>query len=527
MKLATASESMQAVTSSGLGKELESIWQEVIDFREKTCKGMSFQNKVKAIQTFFAKTTGKRFMDAVWKHTGLWIETVFFKPHFETSFCTWIAFGKTDETLFEGTKQIEGILDGSANSLVNDWFSSKEFSVDELIMLAKSYDLEKGIIKPDMRAKIKKLVRCAMGFDLSLGFLSKDYLPENAGLEYLTARELTGIMLHEIGHNLTLVEHAADMYAHVSAFKALRNAFSKNATPEKAIELGKKVAGFASKAGMTEDAASLLNATMQAEKDLKSAGKHPDVKGCKTFIGSLIISSFALLDSAIVGAIDVLIADPSRADLRTRAGQNKKLGDVLINTRMTTWQERKADEYAFSHGYGADCVEGLEKITRFYNLIGRSAEDIQASLEAEREHKALGLCTKLQLTAMAQHLMAIRQFRLYPPGADRYREIMRSTIRELKNHGASAEYVTKYMEDIERILKIIENRSREDKYFDDAYNSYKVFLKYCSIRSFVSWFVHGRCDTELVETLDNIQKLSNSLLTFYGEKFTQLAKKGK
>ncbi len=524
MKLKPSFESMNALVKSKLGSELESMFQEVIDYRDKNLKDISFHSRELAIQKYFGSKIAKRFMDTVWKHTGLNVEAVFFKIAFETSFCTYMCYGKSEELTADGTFQIEGILNGQANALVGDWFANREFTVDELMAIAKSFDVEKGIIKPEFRQKMKKWIRCAIGFDISLGFLSKDYLPKNSGVEYLTARELTAIMLHEIGHNLTLVEHAADMYAHVSSFNALRDIFTQKADEKKAVELGKKVSAYAAKCGFVKDADKLMKATLQAEKDVIAAGKHIDKQGKQCFIFSLIGSAFVLLFDVINTTANILVADPTRAALRGD-DQKKKLGDVIINDRQWTWQERKADEFAVQHGYGADQVTALEKITRFYSLLGRSEKDIAEIIKAETNCKNLSLFTKLKLSYMAHVLMSNPQFRLYPPGADRYREILNLSIKNLKEHGASAEYVAKYMKDIEEILKSIEKMSREDKYFDEAWKRYQMFLKFTSIRSFISWFTHGRVDTELVELLNDIQKLNNNLVTFFGFKLIEMAKK--
>lgn len=520
-----STESMNAVTGSKLGSDMEALWQEVIDYRDKNLSNMSFDNKVKALETFFSKKIGKRFMDLVWKHTGLNIEAIFFKPHFETQFCTWMCYGKSDELTDAGTQQLEGILNAQANSLVNDWLSTHEFSVDDLMAIAKSFDVQRGIIKPEYRAKMKKWIRCAMGFDLSLGFLCKDYLPKNAGVEYLTARELTAIMLHEIGHNLTMVEHAADMYAHTSAFNAMRDVFTKHATPQKAIELGKRVSEYAIKNGFVKDGQNFARAVQQAEKDVAAAGKHIHKEGSHGFIFSMIGSAFVLLADAVTRTMDVLVCDPTRMSYRGRSNQTKKLSDTVVNDRMLTWQERKADEFAMTHGYGADQVDALDKITRFYMLLGRSEEDIREVEAAERGNKNLSLFTRLSLSYYAHLVMGIPQYRLYPPGAERYREILQLTIKNLKIHGASAEYVSKYTADIERMINTIDKMSREEKYVDEQYQRYKMFLKFCSVRSFVNWLTNGNIEHDIAECIENIQKLNNNLITYFGYKFDQLAKR--
>jgi hypothetical protein len=517
-------ESMEASTGSKLGKELEALWQEVIDYRDTKLKDVPFKAKCQAIQNFFAKNTAKRFMDIVFKHTGLNIVQVIFKPHFETCFCTWIGIGKGQFNQ-RGTAQIEGILNGQCNSMVGDWLSNNEFTVRELMVMAKSYDPSKGLIKPEYRKQIASWVKCAMGFDIALGFLSNDYLPANAGCEYLTARELTAIMLHEIGHNLTLVEHAADLYAKQSMFKALEEAFTRQADSKKALQLANETASLARMKGWVKEADALQETASRIAKDLETAGKSKNPISERKIIFSLIGSTFLLLFNVINTAMTVVFGNPTNE--LNRKGQKKKLGDTIINERMWTWQERKADEYAFSHGYGADQVRGLEKIMKFYNTIGRSAEDIAHQRAIEQAGSNLSILTRINLAAYANFAFQDFGFRMYPPGSARYKEILKLSIKELKNHGASAEYVNKYMRDIEEIISLIDHMSAEDKYFEECLLKYKAFYKLCSIRSFVTWLVDGRVDTELSELIEKINNLNNNLVTYYGHKFEQMAKEKK
>lgn len=522
MRFSPSLEAMSAVSRSKLGDELTALFQEVIDYRDNDLNGVSFQGRLSSIQNFFAKKIAKRFMDIVYKNTGLNIEAVFFKPSFEVSFCTWICIQKGDELTARGTSQITDSLNGQAR----DWVTAlrgEEFTVDELISLAKSYDVEKGIIKPEHREQVKKIVRCAIGFDLSLGFLSVDYLPKNSGAEYLTARELTAIMLHEIGHNLTLIEHAADLYARAATFRTLEAYFKKTATVEKSIELGKRVANIAASNGYTKDAAALLKAVTQAEKDYQSSGQRMPAPTKASFIGSTIGSAFYLLSVVLSGTLDLLLTDSTRALLRLRDGQKKKLADLPVSERMWTWQERKADEYAFTHGFGADQVTALEKITKFYGMIGKSEKDIAALLKEEAQGKALGLYAKLRLLFWVQQSFYDYTFRSYPPTSERYREILNHSVKQLKIHGASAEYVNKYIKDIETILTTIDNVSRSDKYFELMQKKYRLFMKYCSLPSFIAWFTNGRAEQELEELMTDIHQLSDNLLGYFEAKFKQLS----
>ena len=109
----------------------------------------------------------------------------------------------------------------------------------------------------------------------------------------------------------------------------------------------------------------------------------------------------------------------------------------------------------------------------------------------------------------------------------RYKEVLRLTIKELKAHGASAEYVTKYVNDIERIARAINSMSAYDKYFDRQVMRYRLFLKYLSVPSFCKWLIDGRVDSEIEEVINDLQKVNNNMVSYFGYKLEQLANKGK
>ena len=217
------------------------------------------------------------------------------------------------------------------------------------------------------------------------------------------------------------------------------------------------------------------------------------------------------------------MTDSTRVFLRLRDGQKKKLADLPVSERMWTWQERKADEYAFTHGFGADQVTALEKAMKFYGMIGKSEKDIAALLKEETQGKALGLYAKLRLLFWVQQSFQDYTLRSYPPTSERYREILNHSVKQLKIHGASAEYVDKYIKDIETILTTIDNVSRSDKYFELMQKKYRLFMKYCSLPSFIAWFTNGRAEQELEELMTDIRQLSDNLLGYFEAKFKQLS----
>ena len=83
----------------------------------------------------------------------------------------------------------------------------------------------------------------------------------------------------------------------------------------------------------------------------------------------------------------------------------------------------------------------------------------------------------------------------------------------------------RYIEDIEQMIKSIENYDETRGYMAKQEVRYKLMLKYMSVTSWIDIIVHGRVVPEIEQLIGQLDRLSNNLLSFYGEKFNQLARR--
>lgn len=524
-----ATEAMAAQLQSKLGKSLDALWQDVIDFRDKNCLDMSRVNRFKTVRDYFHRNTVKKFCDIVWKEVGLWISEVSYIELWECGFATLICIDKdldNHSNYGRGTLDIVNDLNGGYYERVYGGTIPEHLSANELIMLAESYDPVKGGILDSMKDKVRKLVRPKMLFDIRTGFCLEDFLPPNSGVKNFTAQELTAILLHEIGHTLTLVEHAADKFARISTFKYLTDTFIKqNGTnAEEAVALGKAAANVLVKNGQPENAKKVTTMVTQFEKDMKKAGPN-----CNPTAKSKLV--FGLIGSLITIVFDVFfIAGNVLFGANTRrfnpAEMKKKYGDIPCNYRLIEWQERKADEYAFSNGYGVHQVTALEKLHKLFARLGYSEKDIAKINLAEKLHKDISVFKKLRILILAPMITHDAHMYTYPYASRRFKEMMNLMIQQLKSHNADPEYVAKYMADIEETLRAIEDYNKCDEFVIKVCKGYDLLISYFSIPGFYDMLMHGRIKRELENLVDDINKLNNNLLFFYGEKFSQLANKG-
>ena len=80
------------------------------------------------------------------------------------------------------------------------------------------------------------------------------------------------------------------------------------------------------------------------------------------------------------------------------------------------------------------------------------------------------------------------------------------------------------MKDADYILSIVDNPDSRDEYIARLYRGYDIFMKYCSLPSFLDWLVNGRVKRELEEVLNDANDIGNNLLTYFGLKIQQMAK---
>ena len=521
-----ALEAMQATAQSKFGRELDALWQSVIDYRDKELQQLDYRVRYKKVKEFFHQNITKKFMDLTWKHTGLWISECRYVELWDSGFCTWMSFGSSGSGI--GTLQIENVLNGGYTEKYWHMKIPDELSAKDLVTIASSYDAITGSIKKEDREKIKNMVQSVIGFDIRTGFLLEDFLPKGSGVSNFSAQEITAIVLHEIGHTLTLIEHCADLYARTSAFNYLSAAYmaAHDTDYKAAVNLTREAAAVVKMRGNADAASKISNLASKFEADFAKAGAAGDPPTKKKLIGGLIMSVMYILFDAILIPIEMLFGNSSKAKFKA-ADQKKKFGDLRGNGRMITWQERKADEYAFSHGYGAAQVNALYKLGQLFTRIGKSEEEIEKINSIERLHKNISLMDKFKILVYAPLVCGDWGYSLYPAGCQRFKELLNLSVQQLKANAADPELVRKYMEDIEIIQGKIDNCNKYDEYMAKVIRGYETFNSYISIPGIFDCIVHGRVARELDNLLDDIQRLGNNMIHFYGMKMQALAQKRK
>ena len=169
-------EAMQAVLQSKLGRELDALWQKVIDYRDTSLRDVSYMGKLKALKMFVLKNTFPELKEIIWKNVGLHVAEVTITELIGDSFCSITYFDKSGNFDQKGTFHIENIINANyilkAMPSLQKKLSEKVFTAEELINIAQSFDAETGGIKETAKLELRKMIYSVIGFDVETALLA-------------------------------------------------------------------------------------------------------------------------------------------------------------------------------------------------------------------------------------------------------------------------------------------------------------------------------------------------------------------
>lgn len=255
---------------------------------------------------------------------------------------------------------------------------------DELASEMKSsINLKKSTIKVNSKFKID------LYFDYLAAFCIYDFLPQKL-LDEFTPDELTGILLHEIGHQFENMEHASDTYFKLFNMEEKLNNINDNLlNNENKQEVAKLIKtkivpllennNFPSKlTDITYKIADKIdNDSKYGDQLDKTSIRYAQIMGYA--IGNLfyiffmvIIRCFELLQMRRLIYFGIYIASKGTMKLfglkeKPDLDKNSETADTLIGYKSI---EMRADEFVSRHGYGSSLATALAKISdidEFFN----------------------------------------------------------------------------------------------------------------------------------------------------------------
>lgn len=381
-------ESIAFQIKSSLGDSLTRIFQKVFDYRdslEYPSTDVVEQSKyrlTKVYEYFFVDTIPE-LKNTIFKETGLTINRIYASGGYSQPMNGCIAVNLTFGYSGAAASEILTNMSGTPQ-----YITGPESVVKTMQSMADYFDRDQSKIIHKPGDKIKRMA-VDVYFDVNLAFCTYDFIP-NKSAEEFTAEELSAILMHEIGHAMSTVEHAADLFMQIQYLdEYTKNSISKETavsglTAYKNIVYPAidKYAKQLKKTNSTTSAViSKVNNTMNTlataliDENNTAYNNDNSTESIMTTIGSsfsvlicLCFRFLAFVIELVQCAIFTIHIYGLLSITSDENARNKKNSDVMTTQRNLYLIERWADEFVVRQGYGAYLASGLNKIIKIMGV---------------------------------------------------------------------------------------------------------------------------------------------------------------
>lgn len=376
-----STESIAFQYDSKFGDQVAKLFQKIIDFRDETLRTHSVkkiddvEDMLKIFTNFYTKTIRHELTNVVKKEAGVELTTIILnKPkHASGSFAVSINLetGSLMDTLSEVTSGSTGFDDF-------DNFDFDKEGMENIIDVANSLDRKSGKFKGN---KFSKHLRATLYLDIGFAFVP-DLLYIGIDKKYrLTSKELAGIVLHEIGHIVTLVEYVsyngyAGLYCNQNLDKI------KNDPNKVANILNSKTLLPSLKRNFTEIEKYAPSISKMAFKRIETLEMIKLEFSKKDVLNRVlnILSRFAVIILQLFTPIIILgnmialcyalsIRKVIESMAHTIQNADQPMSREIVTDRSVFAIERLADEYVVLHQYGKYLGSGFKKILHVFEIM--------------------------------------------------------------------------------------------------------------------------------------------------------------
>lgn len=527
--------------SSKLGQKLTDLFQTVIDYRENLDYSTVPDNvqdqrtfRLKQVEYFFKTKCVEKFKKIVEDETGITLNNLYCwggDTDISGMFAVDLSFGNE-----AAANDILGNMSGTGDSA----YSAKE-AIEDMMAMADNMDLSKGRVtsKTYGRNKKRKYAITAMYFDINCAFNAHDFVPTRA-MEPLTAREIASIMMHEIGHVMSTVEHAGDYFATADRLRSYsRNLRSDtevkdflNQFTDRFIPYLNKVRKTLKLSGPEAKVADncfgiMCNASQAMRKFVSEEQTSENVFWTA---GSVIVNAMIgwgkvllalFIDTAImVTGVLLLTYEIGRvSQYSDKNSMGNKAGDLKTTMNNQFLVERWADEFVSRHGFGDDLASALNKLEKIFEFTAMyegisSARMRNWSVMYYLMNFNIWLMQKIFIASYFDPIIYENQYQ-------RIVRIKQNTLAVFKNPKLDGRVRDHYLGVVERL----EKEAKEAKTLSDTAFSKALYNILRNFTSPVRWFQlikNNNLDRDLSIMFDRIDDLKNNKLYYISSKIAAI-----
>lgn len=382
-------------------------------------------------------------------------------------------------------------------------------------------------------------------FDVNTSFLSEDFL---AGEVYqpLTAEEIAAIIMHEIGHAMTVIEHAADLYFMHSRVKAMQINLKSVKLSETDIKksldsintnlvskLRKKLSDSDYLSELTKKRLTKIVDTCEAV--INTVVQDPGAEHEESILWdvfrvsiSLLLSLRYICISILAAVFQYLIFAPIMEGIWrntwNRDPADRKTSDLGANHNRANTLERWADEFVSRQGYGPQLASGLKKIIALAKAsVFVTPMDLFGPLDLSSSRLSSSVFYACLTSVVTKVLFFCNVLCWFDPSM--YENDYRRTLRIAQNTYAffkSSDKVPvgitkQWMDKIRQIEDEVQKVKRlRDTKIGVAINN--IFTSITNPAKWIAYINSGNLDQDLTLLEDNIDDLSNNKLFYLSDK---------
>ena len=498
---------------SPLANELIQIFQEVIDKRESL---LTVDDRVRQIPKYVKDVTVVKLVNAIKKHTGITCTSVKLSKTLDMGYACLMNFGdKWGLTAHDVINRYSGL---ETDFVVKDWMRQLNITprtAEEMKVVAESLNRETGKFTV---TTLPDKIPCTMTlyFDPYGSFLVKECAHVN--LEYFTAEEITGIVLHEIGHMVSTLAHSADLCFRMQVYNRSMEYFLSEASVQEKAKLAKF--GIA-----------LIDQKLKDKSD-QSIDQCTAIDGMNDN-GSWVGSVFGWFMDILITAMQLIMLLPIISivceelymvtkemfpEIYSGSFDAKKTSDHFYMSKQVKVCEQFADEYVAKHGMAHGNASALNKLWSYVEYSSSIASYAGSRTSSIAYH--INKIAFVTLTLMYGDLTDGGG--AYDGKTDRAAHLLDETCKAFKQH-MSPELAEFFLEDYIKTKNALKNRTVYDRIRDGA-AWFRRAIGYL-LSTLPAMLVSGRITTEYEKLFNDGEKLRANPLFMRATKLDLLLKR--
>lgn len=507
--------------ASPFAKDMTKLFQSVMTYRDSLRGKLSGKQLQSKVFEYHTKHVPKNFTKIVKKHTGINVRNIETSAEASLGFACLMSFGKEIES---GNAMVVEAIRRYSGKEKDEWDPSVPAPDEDietaLENVSSVVDTVKGKLDKAEFKGIKQIedLWCDVFFCYISAYLAKDIIHESC--PEFTAAEVAAIMLHEIGHMLSAVEHAGDL---IRAHDTLSEYVSiKNVTPDNVDDVTKaSLKGLSKLEGMTKKDFDYIESLDSGSSNVDEIKKKSGIFGKTLAVLLEIIGSVAILALSFVGMVilrPLLLVFGGGYELSHLLTQYKtKRSDFMANFGDNCLCERYADEYVARHGFAPHIVSALAKIMPIATALFSVAKT-----EGGRESTIVYRIAQFRLYVM---MLMFGQGEdtdgQYENEANRAKSLARDVLKVFKQTNMPPELLDYYIKNYEDTVKALE-ATKPKGLANKLLQANILITRAANPSTLLKLLLVGKADSNYKKLMDAVQNISANKLHYYRAKLDQL-----